>query len=65
MPRPWGADNPHGNVFDTTTRVLTRERDAAAIANGETGRFWKISNPNEINSVGNPPATSSWSIRAR
>jgi primary-amine oxidase len=36
--------------------VLSRERDAAAIANGETGRFWKISNPNETNSVGNAPA---------
>ncbi|MET4721736.1 primary-amine oxidase [Bradyrhizobium japonicum] len=56
VPRPWGADNPHGNAFDTTTRVLSRERDAAAIANGETGRFWKISNPNETNSVGNAPA---------
>ena len=21
-PRPWGTDNPYGNVFDTTTRVL-------------------------------------------
>jgi primary-amine oxidase len=42
VPRPWGRDNPHGNVFDMTSRALTRERDAAAVANGETGRFWKI-----------------------
>lgn len=56
VPRPWGDDNPHGNVFDTATRVLQREADAAACANGETGRFWKISNPNVRNSVGGPTA---------
>jgi primary-amine oxidase len=54
--RPWGNDNPYGNVFDTTTRALSREREAASVANGETGRFWKISNPNETNSVGGAPA---------
>ena len=56
VPRPWGADNPHGNVFDTTNRVLARERDAAREAEGRTGRFWKISNFNRKNSVSNPPA---------
>src|SRR6266480_3395722 len=33
-PRPWGADNPYGNVFDTTARTLARERDAASEADG-------------------------------
>jgi primary-amine oxidase len=56
VPRPWGKDNPHGNVFDTTSRVLARERDAAREADGRTGRFWKISNTNVKNSVGNAPA---------
>jgi primary-amine oxidase len=54
VPRPWGKDNPHGNVFDTTSRVLARERDAAREADGRTGRFWKVVNPNVKNSVGNP-----------
>jgi len=54
VPRPWGADNPHGNVFDTTSRVLARERDAAREADGRTGRYWKIVNPNVTNSVGGP-----------
>ncbi len=54
VPRPWGRDNPHGNVFDTTSRVLARERDAAREADGRTGRFWKITNPAVKNSVGNP-----------
>jgi primary-amine oxidase len=55
VPRPWGKDNPYGNVFDTTSRVLARERDAAREADGRTGRYWKIINPNEKNSVGGPP----------
>lgn len=54
VPRPWGKDNPHGNVFDTTSRVLARERDAAREADGRTGRYWKIVNPNVKNSVGKP-----------
>ncbi len=53
-PRPWGRDNPYGNVFDTTSRLISRELDGVAEANGATGRYWKIVNPNETNSVGNP-----------
>ena len=57
VPRPWGRDNPHGNVFDTTSRVFSREqRDAAREAEGRTGRYWKIANPNKKNVVGNAPA---------
>src|SRR5581483_12507962 len=26
-PRPFGPDNPYGNVFDTTARILSHERD--------------------------------------
>jgi primary-amine oxidase len=55
VPRPYGRDNPYGNVFDTTSRVLARERDAAREADGRAGRYWKIVNPNLKNSVGNSP----------
>lgn len=55
VPRPWGTDNPYGNVFDTTSRTLSRERDATRNGDGSTGRYWKIINPNEKNSVGKPP----------
>ncbi|MBY5777423.1 MULTISPECIES: primary-amine oxidase [Rhizobium] len=55
VPRPWGEDNPYGNVFDTRSRVLKRELDSPALANGETGRYWKVSNPNIQNSVGKAP----------
>lgn len=54
VPRPWGSDNPYGNVFDTTSRTLARERDAAREADGRTGRYWKIVNPGATNSVGSP-----------
>lgn len=55
VPRPFGKDNPYGNVFDVTSRPLLRERDAAREADGRTGRYWKISNPNRKNTVGNAP----------
>ncbi|MCM2397013.1 primary-amine oxidase [Rhizobium sp. S95] len=55
VPRPWGDDNPYGNVFDTKSRVLKRELDSPSIAKGETGRYWKIQNPNVENSVGKAP----------
>jgi primary-amine oxidase len=54
VPRPWGTDNPHGNVFDVRSRLLARERDAPAVADGQTGRYWKIINPSARNAVGNP-----------
>ena len=55
LPRPWGDDNPYGNVFDTKTRILKRELDSPAVANGETGRYWKVQNPNVKNTVGKAP----------
>ncbi|MBB1248498.1 primary-amine oxidase [Rhizobium sp. G21] len=55
LPRPWGEDNPYGNVFDTTSRTLKRELDSPQNANGETGRYWKVQNPNVKNSVGKAP----------
>jgi primary-amine oxidase len=54
-PRPYGTDNPYGNVFDVTGRTLSRELDACREADGRTGRFWKIINPNHRNAVGKHP----------
>jgi len=53
-PRPFGPDNPYGNVFDTSSRTLSYEQEAAREADGRTGRYWKIINPNQTNSVGGP-----------
>jgi primary-amine oxidase len=55
QPRPWGKDNPYGNVFDVTSRTLSRELDACREADGRTGRFWKVVNPNRVNAVGKHP----------
>jgi primary-amine oxidase len=55
-PRPWGKDNPYGNVFDVTARTLSRELDACREADGRTGRFWKVINPNRRNAVGKHPS---------
>ncbi len=53
--QPWGEKNPYGNAFDLTTRVLTHEQEACRIADGASGRFWKIINPNQRNDAGNHP----------
>lgn len=54
QPRPTGPDNPYGNAFVTTSRALRREQEAMALADGTTGRYWKVINPNVRNSVGKP-----------
>jgi primary-amine oxidase len=54
QPRPMGEDNPYGNVFDTTSRTLQREQHAIRIADGVSGRYWKVVNPNVANSVAGP-----------
>jgi primary-amine oxidase len=54
-PRPFGDDNPHGNVFDVTSQVLAYEQEAGREANAASGRFWKITNPNRSNAVGQAP----------
>lgn len=54
-PVPIGPDNPFGNVFTMTTTPLTHEGAACRDADGATGRFWKVINPNRRNAAGNPP----------
>lgn len=55
VPRPIGPQNPYGNVFDTTSRTLRRESEAARESDGRTGRYWKVVNPARRNAVGNAP----------
>jgi primary-amine oxidase len=55
VPRPMGETNPYGNVFDTTKHVFKTESEAARLANGRTGRYWKVTNPNVKNAVGANP----------
>jgi primary-amine oxidase len=55
VPRAMGEANPYGNVFDTTKKVFTNESEAARLANGSTGRYWKVINPNVKNAMGANP----------
>ncbi|ODT12310.1 MAG: tyramine oxidase [Mesorhizobium sp. SCN 65-12] len=52
---PMGPENPHGNVFKVSSKLLENEADAAREADGATGRFWKVINPNIRNEVDQPP----------
>jgi len=54
-PRAIGPDNPYGNVFDLRTRQLVNEGAAAREADGATGRYWKVFNPNTTNALGAHP----------
>ncbi|WP_432695690.1 primary-amine oxidase [Marinobacterium sp. YM272] len=53
-PLETGDANPWGSAFKTEATLLKTEQQAARQANGQTGRFWKIINPNVKNAVGNP-----------
>jgi len=52
---PMGPKNPHGNVFEVSSELLENEADAGRVADGATGRYWKVVNPNIKNEVGNSP----------
>lgn len=54
-PLPMDENNPRGNLFKTATQTFKTELEACREANGATGRFWKIINPNLKNHVGNHP----------
>lgn len=53
-PRAQGEGNTWGNVFDPVSTTLETEQQACRDASGQTGRFWKVINPNVRNAVGNP-----------
>lgn len=53
-PMATGEANPWGTAFKTEATLLKTEQEAARQANGQTGRFWKVINPNVKNEVGNP-----------
>jgi primary-amine oxidase len=51
-----GPENPYGNAFTRTTTRLTRETEAARVADASVGRVWRISNPTSHNRLGQPVA---------
>jgi primary-amine oxidase len=53
---PAGPDNPGGNAWMTQETVLRRESEAQRNVNVDSGRFWRIINPNERTDLGTPTA---------
>ena len=53
---PMGPENPYGNAFYLTERVLPTELQAVRDSNFSTMRYWRITNPNVQNWVGTPVA---------
>jgi primary-amine oxidase len=51
---PVGPENPYGNAFTRTATRLTRESEAARVADGTVGRVWRVVNPDKRNRLGQP-----------
>jgi primary-amine oxidase len=51
---PVGPDNPYGNAFTRKVTRLTRESEAARLADPAVGRVWRVSNPGSRNRLGDP-----------
>jgi primary-amine oxidase len=53
---PKGPENPRGNAFTISRTPLTRESEAARLADNGAGRVWHITNPQSRNQLGDPVA---------
>ncbi|HEY8642556.1 MAG TPA: primary-amine oxidase [Candidatus Dormibacteraeota bacterium] len=53
---PPGPDNPHGNAWTVNKRLLKSESEAQRTVEPMAARYWKISNPEQLNALGEPVA---------
>lgn len=53
---PLGPDNPYGNAFFAKSTLLPTESEAQRIINPLSGRYWKVVNSSNLNSLGQPVA---------
>ncbi|RFU22474.1 primary-amine oxidase [Geodermatophilus marinus] len=51
---PMGPQNPYGNSFRRSSTPLTRESEAARVADATVGRTWHVVNPSKTNRLGQP-----------
>ena len=65
MALPPVPDNPHGNAWVVRQTPLARESEAQRLADGRTARYWRITNPNKPNGLGDPVAYKQRGDRAR
>jgi len=50
---PRGKDNPHNNLFEIKTRVLSTEKEAMRVSKTENARCWKVASSFKKNALGN------------
>src|SRR6266699_1299280 len=53
---PLGPENPHGNAFFAKATLLSRELEAQQVIDPFSARYWKITNPQVKNWLGEPVA---------
>jgi len=53
---PIDANNPEGTQFRSDSRQLTDEKSAKRNIAPEVSRYWKVTNPNSTNGLGQPVA---------
>ena len=53
---PLGPENPHGNAFFVKDTLLSRESEAQQVIDPFSARYWKITNPQVKNWLGEPVA---------
>ncbi|GAB3618754.1 primary-amine oxidase [Glutamicibacter endophyticus] len=51
---PFSEENPRGNAFTRSHRVLATEQEAARDTRMEAGRSWIVTNPQSTNRLGHP-----------
>ena len=56
VPEPPGPANPHHNAWVTRETLVGSEADGGRDADTSTARFWKITNPQVANELGQPVA---------
>jgi primary-amine oxidase len=51
---PMGPENPLGNAFYEQSTLLRTEAEAQQVTDAQRARYWKIVNPEVLNSLGQP-----------
>ena len=62
---PPGQENPYGNAWIAKPTPLRREAEAQRSLDLASARYWRITNPNRLNELGEPVAYRSGARRER
>jgi primary-amine oxidase len=55
-PVPPGPENPYGMAWTANEVPIRTEKEAGRVLNSKTSRYWRITNPNQLNELGDPVA---------